>query len=371
MHTLLRARTSSTAITTHLRADADHREPCVKGQQWYIHVKMILNSIRLPNPTLARMCGLLPLLSGCSLILDLEERTCESDEQCDLGGGGVCVQGICELANDEAGTTGTGTTTSPGVSSSTDGAASDTSMSSWTSTEDGSTTSAQLSTTGDANTSAGASSEDDSMGSTSDDGETTTGCADEGCTTTMGSDTDTASESSESGDPPPPPVELITNHGFESSDLGWSRFGAPEDPVTFVRSTEDAYMGSACGLASSRAAHWQGVSANVTARVRKEVSYSVSAWLKLADDTLPEGRVMQLSRKLDCVELAQPSYGALGSTAIGVVTPDEWIQLSGTMLIPEDCTVREVLIYFEEPSSSTEPFPDFYIDEVYATPATL
>lgn len=277
------------------------------------------------------------------------------------------MQGICELAEDVGDTTtGTGITTADS-----ENIASNTSMNSWTSTEDGSTTAAQLPTTSDSNTSTTTFGDDSTTGSASEDGESTVACDDEGCTTTTGVETDTLSESSESGEPLPSAVELISNHGFESSELGWARFGQPEDPVAFARSTADAHEGSACGLVTGRAQHWNGVSANVTAKVHEGVPYMVSAWLKLADDTMPEGKVMQLSRKLDCVEAAAPSYGVLGSTAIALVTPDAWIQVTGTLLVPEGCNAREVLLYFEDPSTSSAPFPDFYVDEVYATPDTL
>lgn len=309
----------------------------------------------------------LMMVSGCSIVLNLDDRRCESHDQCSADGSSMCVLGICEDADATTNSDTTNSTSSGSGSTTSEGSDSMSSTSGSTSGSDTISEDESSSSVGETGDDTSTSTSSTSTGTAIDD-TSSTGCSDDECGSTGDESTSSTGDDESTGEPPAPvPVELITNNTFETTTVPWTHqgnviSGVPAPALT--RSTDEFHGGAASGLMRNRGQHWAGAKITVTTRAMVNVPYHVSVWVKLADpEALPS--TFQLAHKLDCVEFSAASYLPIFSTE---VTPEEWTELSGEMIVPQGCTLTELSIYIENPFGSVEPFPDYYIDDTYATP---
>ena len=149
-------------------------------------------------------------------------------------------------------------------------------------------------------------------------------------------------------------TNVIADSDFEYGGAGWGAFGG-----AFAVSSTFAYTGTESGVDSARTATWNGPS---YALPIWPATYQVAGWALQDGTTTLE---LLLSAKLVCGGSTQ--YVTIGSAT---ADPDTWVPLTGTLLVPQDCTT--VLLYFQQGSGSV--FPDIYVDEVtanYQPPANV
>lgn len=287
---------------------------------------------------------------GCSLILDLEARTCVSSTQCSPDGSMMCMQGRCELAvtsfddatSDGSGGTDPTETSGPDFTGTTMGGGSNgPSSTTWEPSHDD------------------YSSGDPSGGSMNSD-ESTTG--DEMGTTvgeSTGGDSDSGGDETTDG---AHPDDLFVTHTFESGLGEWVQFGYGG---ILSASTDVAYRGTGSARVSGRLESIDGLQNLVTSRIVEGVSYDVSAWVRLGAGAGTS--VLTMTCKVVCAG-ADAEYRTVGATSI---RDDEWRQVRGVVLLEEGCDPSEVAIYFEGAAVGTAPdisYATFYIDDAYATP---
>src|SRR5690606_37995215 len=182
-----------------LRIESSH---CMNSRQWYICDSMRFGSFLPWQCSVAPAVGLL-MLSGCSIVLNLDDRRCETHSQCSADGSSMCVLGICEevetTTND---TTSSGTTTSDTTDS----------MSSTSSSNPGDDTLAddESSTSGEETTGDDSTSTSSSTSGTTGDETGSTGCSGDECDPGGEESTSTGEEgeSSESTGEEPPPLPV-------------------------------------------------------------------------------------------------------------------------------------------------------------------
>lgn len=297
-----------------------------------------------------RYAAIMPLASllsaGCSLLLDLGERSCSSHSECALDGSMMCMEGICEAV----------LSTTPGTSTSND-SNTQTSVADTTYTTSGTTS-------GTVTDSSAMTASDTDMADETTEGDVSTTCASGDC---MEDSTSSAGEeSSSTTGPAPVPVELIMNNGFETDPYAeWTKFGYG----TVIRSMDFAYEGEYSMLTTSRTRAFDSVAAPIASKVLEGVTYRVSTWV-LLEPGIEEPKSMGISRKIHCADATNPSYAPV---AMGVVRSDEWTELAGNLVIPTGCDAFEAALYLEGALTGVDNqagtvYHDFYVDEFYVTP---
>ena len=146
-----------------------------------------------------------------------------------------------------------------------------------------------------------------------------------------------------------PSSNLIADGGFESGTAGWSAWNGSSLSAT----TAQARSGSQSLLASARPNDAQFAVYNLTGLVEPGMTYVVSAWT-LVDSAATE--TVRLASKVGCA--SGDSYPWLHNNT--GVPPGTWTELSGNLVIPEDCDVVDVVIFFEGTTAGV----DVYLDDV-------
>lgn len=157
---------------------------------------------------------------------------------------------------------------------------------------------------------------------------------------------------------PEPTVNLVRNGTFEVDTSGWTPWYM--NPTLSVTS-EMAHSGAQSLKISDRAADG-GYNARylLTDVVVPGTTYSVSAWSTIG------GTAVGTARLAAVVQCANPPAGHNAYPWIqsnSNVTPGQWVQLSGTLAIP-DCDLTEVSIYLEGAAAGV----DMYLDDVEVLP---
>lgn len=150
--------------------------------------------------------------------------------------------------------------------------------------------------------------------------------------------------------PPAPAANLMSNGGFEMGITGWSSWNGS----ALSASTAQKYAGAQSLLAAARPNNTQfAVSPNIGASLTAGTTYSVSAQVR---HTGAAADTVRMVSKVGCS--SGDTYSWLeNDTAVAANT---WTELSGSLAIPADCSITEVLIFFE----GTAPGSDVYVDEV-------
>jgi GH35 family endo-1,4-beta-xylanase len=152
---------------------------------------------------------------------------------------------------------------------------------------------------------------------------------------------------------PPSEINLIPDGGFESGVAGWSSW----DGTSLSVSTDQAYAGNQSLLAAANGGAQFAVSPNIGLDMTPGVTYAVSAELfNGSTETSP----VQLTYKLACGG-ASDVYTWIASADLA---PGAWTEISGELSVPGDCSINEVLVYFENATAGI----DIYLDEVKVSP---
>ena len=143
---------------------------------------------------------------------------------------------------------------------------------------------------------------------------------------------------------------LVTNPGFETGNTsGWFNFGSP----TLTVATSPVHSGNYAALVSGRTATYMGIAQAFPGVLQTNVTYDVSAWLRLAGGT---NQSMQITAQQ--IDNGGTTYTVIAS---GNVTNGGWTQLSGQYSFTINGTLTNLTIYFEVPNSATN---SYYIDDV-------
>ncbi|HEX5055606.1 MAG TPA: endo-1,4-beta-xylanase [Gammaproteobacteria bacterium] len=154
--------------------------------------------------------------------------------------------------------------------------------------------------------------------------------------------------------PPPETENLMSNGSFETGIAGWSSWNGS----TLSASSAQAHDGSQSLLATARPDGNQfAVSPNIGASLTAGTTYPVSAWVYQAG---AGADLVRLVSKLACDGEAD-AYNWVESDA--AVPANTWTELSGELVIPADCTITEVLFFFEGTTAGV----DVYIDDMQVT----
>lgn len=140
---------------------------------------------------------------------------------------------------------------------------------------------------------------------------------------------------------------LAVNPGFESGTTGWSGFGA-----TLTAPTTLPHSGTHSGYVTGRATGtWNGVAQSFLGVMQPGVTYSISAWVRLAGGS--NQPVMLTIQQIDGngTTYSQPASGTATSTG--------WTQLNGSFTLNVSGTLTGLLLYLEGPATNV----NFYVDD--------
>jgi len=151
----------------------------------------------------------------------------------------------------------------------------------------------------------------------------------------------------------PPTNNLVNDGGFETGAAGWSSWNGS----TLSASNLQAHGGAQSLRATNRPNANQFAVYNLTSVVQAGTTYAVSAW---ALHTGAAADTVRLAAKLGCA--SGDSYPWLQDNQ--AVAPGTWTQLSGNLVIPAECAVTDVVVYFEGTSVGS----DVFIDDVSVSP---
>ncbi|HEX3478559.1 MAG TPA: endo-1,4-beta-xylanase [Kofleriaceae bacterium] len=142
-------------------------------------------------------------------------------------------------------------------------------------------------------------------------------------------------------DPPGTPPNLIANGSFEIGSDGWI---APGSRLSVSRRT--AHTGEGSARITRRTAAAQGLVFDALSVVAAGASYDASAWVRIrgaASDTVALTAVTRCSGGADTAT----------TLATGTATDTGWIQLAGTLAVP-DCAVEAVALTVAGPAPRVE-----------------
>ncbi len=148
---------------------------------------------------------------------------------------------------------------------------------------------------------------------------------------------------------------FVINPGFETGNTsGWFPFGSP----SLVVETNQVHSGAYACLVTNRTATYMGIAQSFVGVLQTGQTYNVSAWLKMAGGT---NQTMYLT-----MQKTDGSGTTYVQPAVGQVTTNAWMQLSGTYTYNPSATVTNLNLYAEVPTSATN---SYYIDDVVVSPA--
>jgi endo-1,4-beta-xylanase len=152
----------------------------------------------------------------------------------------------------------------------------------------------------------------------------------------------------------PPDTNLVVDGGFETGTAGWSSWnGSALSAVT-----TQAHTGAQSMHAANRPDANQFAVYSLAGKVKTGTSYAVTAWAFI--NGTGNGTV-RLASKLSCQGAADTYPWIQNNTA---VVPGTWTKLSGSYVVPADCTPTDAAIFLE----GTDPAYDVYVDDVSALP---
>lgn len=146
--------------------------------------------------------------------------------------------------------------------------------------------------------------------------------------------------------PPPAPVNLIANGDFETDSngwYGWSSTGTLEVSSEYANSGTNSLRRTGGGTAAT----------DVTAVVAPGHSYNASFWVRI-ENAASAG--VHITSALNCG--GSTSYAWLANN--GSIAAGSWVQLSGNLTIPAECSLTQLQLYAEGQSADV----DLYLDTV-------
>ena len=130
---------------------------------------------------------------------------------------------------------------------------------------------------------------------------------------------------------------------MEAGTAGWQVFGSG----TLTPSTSPAHSGARALAISGRAAAWNGISQNVTARLVSGRSYTTNVWVRTQNGTPGAHATLALTSN------GTTSFIALTPTT--TVSPSGWTLLSGTATVSWTGTLSSATFYVET-AAGTDSF---------------
>jgi len=149
------------------------------------------------------------------------------------------------------------------------------------------------------------------------------------------------------------PQNLLANPGFETGDAtGWmANWGLEAD-------TNQVHDGNYSGLASGRAATWDGAWQSVLGLMDDGKTYRISGWVMLQN---ADSDYLQLTVKK--TDLSGTNFYFIDN-ATG--SDEQWVHLDGTLALDVNGQPTELYVYFEGPA----PDVNFYVDDASVTEVT-
>lgn len=138
----------------------------------------------------------------------------------------------------------------------------------------------------------------------------------------------------------------------DGTTQGWN----PRGDSTVSVSTDEAHGGMYSVLVSGRSADWNGVGLDVSSMLRPGKTYTIGAFVRLADGE-PDSRVILTMERTPAG--GDTKYEWIAPSDQDGVTDSEWVELSGRYTFTD--SDNKLLLYFESPD---EELVDFYIDDV-------
>jgi len=140
---------------------------------------------------------------------------------------------------------------------------------------------------------------------------------------------------------------IVSNGTFESGTSGWSTYSGVASS-----STARAHSGARSLLIGSRTGNAPAIT-NLTQVVTKGASYSASFWVSIGGAASAN---VNLTQKIVCD--GQTSYSWFVNPV--TVNDGQWVELKGTLNIPNCNNLSEVQIFAEGPAAGV----DLYVDDV-------
>jgi len=146
--------------------------------------------------------------------------------------------------------------------------------------------------------------------------------------------------------PPPAPVNLIANGDFETNTngwYGWSSTGVLEQSALYAHSGTKSLRRTGGGTAAT----------DVTSVVSAGHTYNASFWVRTEGAATSS---VHITSALNCG--GSTGYAWLANN--GNIAAGSWVQLSGTVSIPADCSLNQLQLYAEGQAADV----DLYVDTV-------
>lgn len=162
---------------------------------------------------------------------------------------------------------------------------------------------------------------------------------------------------------PETPGNILTNGDFENGIGSWVGRG----DATVTLETTEVHGGNNSALVVGRTATWQGIQKDVKGLFTANETYSVSAWVKLSDDssTVTPGMKLTLEIKhdVDTDGTIAEKTDYLELTTVTTVNAGNWVKLSGTYTHTIATAENSAAIYVE----ANDIAVDFYVDDIMVT----
>ena len=140
-------------------------------------------------------------------------------------------------------------------------------------------------------------------------------------------------------------VNLLTNPSFQTNTTGWSGVGS----ATIARSTSDSVFGSSCLAVTKAAASNSGVSLASRVAVTQNLSYAVSAYVKIPSSS--EDGSLQIKVEWFTAVAGGSSISSTTSSLVAVTSGSDWVRIAKIATAPS--TAAGVMISIIQPTAGT------------------
>jgi endo-1,4-beta-xylanase len=146
-----------------------------------------------------------------------------------------------------------------------------------------------------------------------------------------------------------PSANLLPNGDFEASSAGWYSWNGT------VSATAERAHGGASSLVVAGSSAIGPAATDILSLIQAGASYNYGAWLSLGGSA-PGNVAATFNIVCDGVE----SYNFLGATPVS----GGWVNLAGTLSVPECAAITKAQLYFERQFGDTTPTANLYLDDV-------
>lgn len=140
-------------------------------------------------------------------------------------------------------------------------------------------------------------------------------------------------------------VNLLTNPSFQTNTAGWSGVGG----AAIARSTSDSVTGSSCLEVTKAAASNSGVSLASRVAVTQNLSYAVSAYVKIPSSS--EDGSLQIKVEWFTAVTGGSSVSSTTSSLVAVTSGSDWVRIAKIATAP--ATAAGAMISVIQPTAGT------------------